>query len=144
MVRFVDSGAGVVVEAVAHFTHILQQQQVAGFAAADDQVVKRLDREQVAVVFHQQGVGVSLIARGGGAAHQATDGGAVLRLHRVHHFTGGELIGRQFVGVNEQPVGGGAAAQDVHIGDPWHPLQGVIELFVDEPIQIRGVVLAFG
>ena len=144
MVRFVDSGAGVVVEAVAHFTHILQQQQVAGFAAADDQIVERLDREQVAVVLHQQGVGVGLIACSGWAAHQATDGGAVLRLHRVHHLTGGELIGRQLVGVDKQPVGGSAAAQDVHIGNPWHPFQGVIELFVDEPIQISGVVLTFG
>ena len=53
VVRDIHCCCCVVVEAVLHLAHIFEQQKIACFGAADDQILEVFQAEQIAVVLHQ-------------------------------------------------------------------------------------------
>ena len=132
---------GVAVGAVGGLAHILETKQVAGGRAADDQVVEILDGHQIAVVLHQNGIGELLISAGWRTSHQATDGHAVLTGDRTDDLISSEIIGRELVGVNEQPEGRITTSEKIDGSDTRDPLELIIQILVDQAIEIGGIKL---
>ena len=141
MVIRIHRGGGVVIEAIRHFTHILQQQHVARRATANNQLIESINRHQIAVVFNQQRVGVHLITRSWRSTHQTTNRSAVLGFHRIDHIRCRDLVGGELHRINIEPVGGVCTAQDVDIGNTGHTLEWVVELFVNQAVQVSRIKL---
>ena len=111
---------------------------------AHNQIIELLNRQQVAVVGHQNRIGKQLIAASRWAAYQTTDGDAVLALDSVDDLVGRQLVRRELVGIHKQPEGRIAATQQVHLGNARHPFQLVVELLIDQTIDIGRIKLTLG
>ena len=80
--------AGKGVKAIGGLTHIGQPQQVPLGRLTHNQFVQLFDRNQVAVVLHQDRVGEELIASRRRAAHKTPNRHRVLTLNGVDHVIG--------------------------------------------------------
>ena len=130
--------------AVGSFAHILEPKQVALGRFADNQLIEIRNRNQVAVVLHQDRIGKLLITTRRRATHQAANRHRVLIFYRRHNLVSSELVGRQLGRIHEKPEGRIATTEQVDAGHARNPTQLIIEIFVNQAIKIGRVELALG